>query len=289
MFNIIRFYTSTISQCSSEVIIGSGNGSVPVHNTKTLHESMLTYCQLDLEEQILGKMKSNYKKFCLIESNKIFISVECFCKCHSQTVYFFQDTKCEFKLWLSSVLFCSIQVCPSVTQQSQAKRTQSKQSFFFSELYPPTNEKALCFCGLLVPDSKVHGATMGPTWVLSAPDGPHVGPMNLAIRGVMQRNRGAWLRDEINGLVQDCSISIALAMEILQSGTGPLKYSLTAKATYKIKWNWFFDWFEENVMMRMIDFYHQWLFNALTSMKWCLRVEYFGAFTCCASVNLQAC
>ena len=26
-----------------------------------------------------------------------------------------------------------------------------------------------------------HGANMGPTWVLSAPDGPHVGPMNLAI------------------------------------------------------------------------------------------------------------
>ena len=23
---------------------------------------------------------------------------------------------------------------------------------------------------------------MGPTWVLSAPDGPHIGPMNLAIR-----------------------------------------------------------------------------------------------------------
>ena len=32
------------------------------------------------------------------------------------------------------------------------------------------------------PDSNVHGANMGPTWVLSAPDGPHVGPMNLAIR-----------------------------------------------------------------------------------------------------------
>ena len=31
------------------------------------------------------------------------------------------------------------------------------------------------------PESKVHGANMGPTWVLSAPDGPHVGPMNLAI------------------------------------------------------------------------------------------------------------
>ena len=31
-------------------------------------------------------------------------------------------------------------------------------------------------------ESKVHGANMGPTWVLSAPDGPYVGPMNLAIR-----------------------------------------------------------------------------------------------------------
>ena len=27
----------------------------------------------------------------------------------------------------------------------------------------------------------VHGANMGPTWVLSAPGGPHVDPMNLAI------------------------------------------------------------------------------------------------------------
>ena len=32
------------------------------------------------------------------------------------------------------------------------------------------------------PDSKVHGAYMGPTWVLSALDGPHACPMNLAIR-----------------------------------------------------------------------------------------------------------
>ena len=35
------------------------------------------------------------------------------------------------------------------------------------------------------PDSKVHGANMGPTWVLSAPDGPHVVPMNLAVRVVV--------------------------------------------------------------------------------------------------------
>ena len=30
-------------------------------------------------------------------------------------------------------------------------------------------------------DSKVHGAIMGPNWVLSAPVGPHVGSMNFAI------------------------------------------------------------------------------------------------------------
>ena len=32
------------------------------------------------------------------------------------------------------------------------------------------------------PESKVHGANMGPTWALSAPDDPHVGPTNLTIR-----------------------------------------------------------------------------------------------------------
>ena len=28
----------------------------------------------------------------------------------------------------------------------------------------------------------IHGANMGPTWALLAPYGPHIGPMNLAIR-----------------------------------------------------------------------------------------------------------
>ena len=37
-----------------------------------------------------------------------------------------------------------------------------------------------------IQDSRVHGANMGPTWVLSAPDGPHVGPINHAIKACMQ-------------------------------------------------------------------------------------------------------
>ena len=43
------------------------------------------------------------------------------------------------------------------------------------------------------PDIKVHGANMGPPWVLSAPQGPHVGPMNLGIRALyifLYRARG---------------------------------------------------------------------------------------------------
>ena len=33
----------------------------------------------------------------------------------------------------------------------------------------------------IYPDSKVHGANVGPTWGQQGPGGPHVGPMNLAI------------------------------------------------------------------------------------------------------------
>ena len=46
------------------------------------------------------------------------------------------------------------------------------------------------------PDSKVHGANMGPTGALSVPDGPHVGPVNLAIRVVM-RTHLDWLREAV--------------------------------------------------------------------------------------------
>ena len=34
---------------------------------------------------------------------------------------------------------------------------------------------------VIIPDSKVHWANMGPIWGRQDPDGPHVGPMNFAI------------------------------------------------------------------------------------------------------------
>ena len=59
------------------------------------------------------------------------------------------------------------------------------------------------------PDRKVQGANMGPTWVLSAPDGPHVGPMNLAIRDKIQ----CWLKKfqvpfPIGAMFQSVSIEV---------------------------------------------------------------------------------
>ena len=42
--------------------------------------------------------------------------------------------------------------------------------------------KFVRFFKVVSPDNKVQGANMGLTWVLSAPDGPHVGHTNLVIR-----------------------------------------------------------------------------------------------------------
>ena len=64
------------------------------------------------------------------------------------------------------------------------------------------------------PASKVHGANMGPTWVLSAPDGLHVGPMNLALRVfqvihyLLWRYRYLiWLNTGVSNVIYDIMIS----------------------------------------------------------------------------------
>ena len=59
---------------------------------------------------------------------------------------------------------------------------QSKVTHMFRNI-----SVAVCWCGDCqhcrnIPDIEVHRANMGPTWVLFAPDGPYVGPMNFASR-----------------------------------------------------------------------------------------------------------
>ena len=54
-------------------------------------------------------------------------------------------------------------------------------------------DDTLSISGRRVPDSNVHGANTGLTWVLSAPGGPHVGPINLAIRVCFRWITDQWL------------------------------------------------------------------------------------------------
>ena len=70
-----------------------------------------------------------------------------------------------------------------------------------------------------IPDSKVHGTNMGPTWVLLAPGGPHVGPINLASRDLEK-----WTHN------LSCCMPIELLLIPLQ---GPRTHSTKPSWAYK--------------------------------------------------------
>ena len=56
------------------------------------------------------------------------------------------------------------------------------QHTYMQHTYVRTLMAEACSWGIdEYPDSKVHGASMGPIWGRQDPGGPHVGPMNLAI------------------------------------------------------------------------------------------------------------
>ena len=57
---------------------------------------------------------------------------------------------------------------------------------------------------MIIPDSTVHGANLGHTRVLSAPNGPHVGPMNHAIRVLLSN-----IRDHYQQAKHHCSDNIS--------------------------------------------------------------------------------
>ena len=97
------------------------------------------------------------------------------------------------------------------------------------------------------PNSKVHVAHMGPTWVLSAPGRPHVGPMNLAIRVVIlvvlcethpclnfNNSLTHWGRHKINAILQ--TFSNAMKMFEFQL---KFHWSLFLKVQLTIFQHWF--------------------------------------------------
>ena len=87
-----------------------------------------------------------------------------------------------------------------------------------------------------VPDSKVHGANICPTWVMSAPDGPHVGPMTPAIMNSYAKNSsleiGAWISNDIPQFVVDVITRTCLKF----NATGALLYKLLWYLIQSLQW-----------------------------------------------------
>ena len=75
-------------------------------------------------------------------------------------------------------------------RQYGANSEVTKHSALSIISYFPKATKTEIVIMLTIPDSNFYGAHMGPTWVLSAPAGPHVDPMNLAIRDVTSGTGG---------------------------------------------------------------------------------------------------
>ena len=83
-------------------------------------------------------------------------------------------------------------------------------------VYPTRHYIIVCLYSMeYIPDSKVHGASMGPIWGRQDPGGPHVGPMNFAIWDVtllkccsiFGQNK---LRESISVIMIDSNIQFSL-------------------------------------------------------------------------------
>ena len=65
-----------------------------------------------------------------------------------------------------------------------------------------------------VPDIKVHGAIMGPIWGRQDPGGPHVGPMNHAIRLCASRTKLLSARIRVDNYPLEYLIKFSSSMEL---------------------------------------------------------------------------
>ena len=91
--------------------------------------------------------------------------------------------------------------------------------------------RSIYFLVVGVPDSKVLGANMGPTWVLSAPNGPHVGPMNLDIRGGYSREVAVWY------WLHDGTCRLAFTSDATTPATQPIIFSRVHTSNASA-WTW---------------------------------------------------
>ena len=67
-----------------------------------------------------------------------------------------------------------------------------------------------------IPDSKVHGANMGPTWGWQDPCGPYVGPAKIVIWDVSENRVILWISAEFCGILENGLCSKELFCEIAE-------------------------------------------------------------------------
>ena len=83
----------------------------------------------------------------------------------------------KFEKFPVSAIGLSVGRPPTVTLNSRPRNKELLQEVCTTE-WSTWKEQTM---SLRYPDSKVHGANMGPTWGRQDPGGPHVGHVNLAI------------------------------------------------------------------------------------------------------------
>ena len=100
-----------------------------------------------------------------------------------------------------------------------------------------------------LPDSKVYGANMEPTWVLSVPDGPHVGAMKLANRVIASKRYSR--RKEI-----DTTARKSLAMNVLHRSLDNELKTIECKSSYYIACFVFFNesWLNSKTELNIVTF-----------------------------------
>ena len=91
---------------------------------------------------------------------------------------------------------------------------------------------------LCVPDSKVHGANLGPIWGQQDPGGPHLGPMNFAIWGVIIMIIALWCQSSCvwhNALFLTTAKTLTPGLTLLMIFTYS-RFGCGKPMIYKISW-----------------------------------------------------
>ena len=89
---------------------------------------------------------------------------------------------CTRHIWLKAIYVSAYKIMKQQTGHFVGNRRRLNVVTLlhnFAQCQPRDRSKARW--SSVYPDNKVYGHNMGPAWVLSAPDEPHVGPMNPVI------------------------------------------------------------------------------------------------------------